>query len=120
MRRLFAMVAILALSLAYVSADAASLAGKAVECCTAGLCPMHRIIQKAADCEMDLRHPEAQLQSCPSPAVRYAGLADFVRVPLPVIDSANWSSERLALKASPIQSEIAFDVAAPPPRISAS
>jgi hypothetical protein len=116
MRRILAVVAMLTFSLAYLSAEAVGLAAATPECCSAGMCPMHRMNSHAPNCDTDMSHPGSQLQSCPSHSVRYAGLPDFIRVAPPALTTAEQPVERAPLFASPVAMEIAFDVAAPPPR----
>jgi len=115
-RRLLAIVAILTLSIAYLSFEAAALAAQSPECCTAGLCPMHRMATSAPSCDTDMSHPSSKLQPCPSHSVRYGGLPAFVRVAPPALAIGEQPIERVPQFASPAVAEIAIDVAAPPPR----
>jgi hypothetical protein len=115
MRRLLAVVAILALSMAYLSAEAIGLAAAAPDCCSSGLCPMHRMAQ-GTNCDMDLRHPASQWQSCPVHNNQFTASLVFVRVAPPALAAAEPPRERVPLFASPVAAEMAFDVAAPPPR----
>jgi hypothetical protein len=115
MRRLFAILAALALSLGYLSAETPSYAAASV-CCASGLCPMHRMMQtQGASCDTDMSHG-MQLQACPSHSQRYGALPDFVSVAPPTVAAAEPIVETVAPFAFPIVAAVTREVAAPPPR----
>jgi hypothetical protein len=117
MRRFLAVFAMLALSLAYLSVDAATLAAAAPECCASGLCPMHRMAQQhGASCDTDMSHPASQLQACPSHGQRYAALPDFVRAAPPLLATSEALAEPVAPFVHPFAAPVVREVAAPPPR----
>lgn len=77
---------------------------------------MHHISGSDANCDMDLSHPGRKLQSCPDPAPRYVASLGYVRVAPPTLAIGDQTPERVPLLASPVATEISFDVASPPPR----
>jgi len=84
MRRLIAVVAILAVALAYVPGMVGDVMASAMNCCNGTLCPMHNTSMHQADthveCDMDMAHSAAALQSCPDNAPRYITAVAFVCV----------------------------------------
>jgi len=115
-RRLLAILAILVLSATFVSADGSLWAAGTPDCCASGLCPMMRHMAGAVLCDMDMSHPGAQFQTCPTPASRYTSALVFVRIAPLALLAGQRVVERLSLSTSPAVPVADLEVLSPPPR----
>jgi hypothetical protein len=112
-------VAIVALSIAFVSADASLWAAGTPDCCANGMCPMmQQMMHHGAGvyCNMDMSHPAGQLQTCPTPASRFTSAMVFVRVAPLALVTGQRAGERLPFSALPAVPAADLEVSAPPPR----
>jgi hypothetical protein len=114
LRRLIAVLAMLALSAAFASANGSLWAAQPADCCANGMCPMRHMAE--AHCDMDMGHPTPQLQTCPTPQSRDVSTLVFVRVAAPELVAGERSIERLSLPALMVVPMVSLEVAAPPPR----
>ena len=117
LRRILAMIGVLALSVAYlpgVLTDAA--ASSDPSCCNGALCPMHKFMQGQASCDGDAGHG-GTLRSCPDNSQRFVAATVFLRV-----QPATLAAEALETSAPAAQILLPNSrepkVATPPPRTS--
>jgi hypothetical protein len=83
MRRLTAVLGILALAVTIVPSE---LAANALDCCNGTMCPMHPAQSREQSCDMDQHHPSAVLKPCPvQAAVHYTGAIIFVLLAPPIL-----------------------------------
>lgn len=117
-RRLIAVVGILALVVAYLPAAMGDVsAAKKLDCCNGVMCPMHRMAGTHTECDGDTSHPGASLQSCPDNSQRYTAALAFVRVA-----PSFFLAERVVSPAVAFVSRVPLNadlgVLLPPPRTS--
>jgi hypothetical protein len=80
-RRIIAVVAILALAFIYLPGVVADLSASAQPvCCDGTMCPMHRMAGNHVECSTGAGHSSGALQSCPDVAPRYTASLTFVGV----------------------------------------
>lgn len=117
-RRLIAVVAVLALAFIYLPGFVADLSASAqLSCCDGMMCPMHRMAGNQVECDMGTSHSGGSLQSCPDLAPRYTAALVFVGV-APSIFFAEHVLSLAAVFVSDTPVSADRGVILPPPRTS--
>lgn len=115
-RRLIAVVGILALALMYLPGLVADIsASTQPACCDGATCPMHHIAGAQVECDINTGRPSGSLRSCSDLAPRYTAALVFV----PVAPSVFFAERPIA--AAPVlisdkPGNADLGVVIPPPR----
>ena len=116
-RRLFAILAVVAMVIAYLPGVLnASSASHLPDCCNGVMCPMHRVAAGQVDCGTGGGRRDGQLKSCADLSQHYAATLVFLRTAPALI----WL-ENLLQSAPMVRSSVAAkteaEVPYPPPRL---
>ena len=112
MRRLTAILGILALAITIVPSG---LATSALDCCSGTMCPMHPVQRHEENCSMD--HPSAAVQPCPVQGVaHFTGAIVFVLLAPTILQNDSPTEPAIAFLAK-FSPDAERRVEAPPPRV---